>query len=56
METALALLEQGRPLYPLDVVRALRDQRAMMVQTTVLILTSGRSYRSYAFWRLTAAL
>uniref|UniRef100_A0A8C5FU29 protein-tyrosine-phosphatase n=1 Tax=Gadus morhua TaxID=8049 RepID=A0A8C5FU29_GADMO len=34
METALALLEEGRPLYPLDVVRALRDQRAMMVQTT----------------------
>ncbi|CAL8256857.1 unnamed protein product [Boreogadus saida] len=34
METALALLEECRPLYPLDVVRALRDQRAMMVQTT----------------------
>ncbi|CAL8247196.1 unnamed protein product [Lota lota] len=34
METALALLEQGQPVFPLDVVRTLRDQRAMMVQTT----------------------
>ncbi|KAJ3598141.1 hypothetical protein NHX12_001655 [Muraenolepis orangiensis] len=34
METALALLGQGQPVFPLDVVRTLRDQRAMMVQTT----------------------
>uniref|UniRef100_A0A8C9X1P6 protein-tyrosine-phosphatase n=1 Tax=Sander lucioperca TaxID=283035 RepID=A0A8C9X1P6_SANLU len=35
METALTLLDEGRPMFPLDVVKTLRDQRAMMVQTTV---------------------
>uniref|UniRef100_A0A8P4GNF2 protein-tyrosine-phosphatase n=1 Tax=Dicentrarchus labrax TaxID=13489 RepID=A0A8P4GNF2_DICLA len=34
METALTLLDEGRPLFPLDIVKTLRDQRAMMVQTT----------------------
>lgn len=35
METALSLLDKGRPVFPLDIVKTLRDQRAMMVQTTV---------------------
>ncbi|KAM6967480.1 tyrosine-protein phosphatase non-receptor type 3 [Aplochiton taeniatus] len=34
METALVLLEHGRPVFPLDIVKTLRDQRAMMIQTT----------------------
>ncbi|KAM6994609.1 tyrosine-protein phosphatase non-receptor type 3 [Tautogolabrus adspersus] len=34
METALRLLDEGRPVFPLDIVKTLRDQRAMMVQTT----------------------
>ncbi|CAB1334660.1 unnamed protein product [Coregonus sp. 'balchen'] len=34
METALTLLESGRPVFPLDIIRTLRDQRAMMIQTT----------------------
>uniref|UniRef100_A0A674DHR3 protein-tyrosine-phosphatase n=1 Tax=Salmo trutta TaxID=8032 RepID=A0A674DHR3_SALTR len=34
METALSLLESGRPVFPLDIIRMLRDQRAMMIQTT----------------------
>uniref|UniRef100_A0A8C6V1B3 protein-tyrosine-phosphatase n=1 Tax=Neogobius melanostomus TaxID=47308 RepID=A0A8C6V1B3_9GOBI len=34
METGLSLLDQGRPVFPLEIVRTLRDQRAMMVQTT----------------------
>ncbi|XP_076593794.1 tyrosine-protein phosphatase non-receptor type 3 isoform X10 [Chaetodon auriga] len=34
METALTLLDAGCPLFPLDIVKTLRDQRAMMVQTT----------------------
>uniref|UniRef100_H3DLY7 protein-tyrosine-phosphatase n=1 Tax=Tetraodon nigroviridis TaxID=99883 RepID=H3DLY7_TETNG len=34
METALSLLDRGRPVFPLDIVKTLRDQRAMMVQTT----------------------
>ncbi len=35
METMLTLLDVGRPVFPLDIVKTLRDQRAMMVQTTV---------------------
>lgn len=35
METALSLLDKGLPVSPLDIVKTLRDQRAMMVQTTV---------------------
>ncbi|KAM9723833.1 tyrosine-protein phosphatase non-receptor type 3 isoform 1-T4 [Menidia menidia] len=34
METALTLLDEGRPVFPLDIVKTLRDQRGMMVQTT----------------------
>nr|XP_040020732.1 tyrosine-protein phosphatase non-receptor type 3 isoform X3 [Gasterosteus aculeatus aculeatus] len=34
METALTLLDGGRPVFPLDIVKTLRDQRAMMIQTT----------------------
>ncbi|XP_055627036.1 tyrosine-protein phosphatase non-receptor type 4 [Toxorhynchites rutilus septentrionalis] len=32
MDTALALMENKEPVYPLDIVQAMRDQRACMVQ------------------------
>uniref|UniRef100_A0A3B3VHB0 Tyrosine-protein phosphatase n=1 Tax=Poecilia latipinna TaxID=48699 RepID=A0A3B3VHB0_9TELE len=35
METSLCLMECGQPVYPLDIVRTMRDQRAMMIQTPV---------------------
>jgi len=35
LETALCLIEAGQPVYPLEIVRQMRDQRAMMVQTSV---------------------
>lgn len=35
METALCLMECGQPVYPVDIVRTMRDQRAMMIQTPV---------------------
>lgn len=35
MDTALALLEAKEPVYPLDIVQAMRDQRASMVQNVV---------------------
>lgn len=35
METAMCLIERNLPIYPLDIVRKMRDQRAMMVQTSV---------------------
>ncbi|XP_069767906.1 tyrosine-protein phosphatase non-receptor type 3-like [Narcine bancroftii] len=34
METAICLIENGQPVYPLDIVRRMRDQRAMMIQTS----------------------
>ncbi|XP_006864747.1 PREDICTED: tyrosine-protein phosphatase non-receptor type 3 isoform X2 [Chrysochloris asiatica] len=34
METAMCLIERKLPVYPLDIVRKMRDQRAMMVQTS----------------------
>ncbi|RMC15785.1 hypothetical protein DUI87_07989 [Hirundo rustica rustica] len=34
METAMCLIERNQPVYPLDIVRRMRDQRAMMVQTS----------------------
>uniref|UniRef100_A0A3B3U3N9 protein-tyrosine-phosphatase n=1 Tax=Poecilia latipinna TaxID=48699 RepID=A0A3B3U3N9_9TELE len=43
METALSLIDAGRPVFPLDIVKTLRDQRAMMVQTTVLRLKTKDS-------------
>ncbi|XP_030060545.1 tyrosine-protein phosphatase non-receptor type 3 isoform X2 [Microcaecilia unicolor] len=33
METAMCLIERNQPVYPLDIVRKMREQRAMMVQT-----------------------
>ena len=38
METAQCLIEANEPIYPLDIVRAMRDQRAMMIQTAVSII------------------
>ncbi|XP_060756127.1 tyrosine-protein phosphatase non-receptor type 3 isoform X2 [Neoarius graeffei] len=34
METALILMEGAQPVYPLEIVALLREQRAMMVQTS----------------------
>ncbi|XP_064647817.1 tyrosine-protein phosphatase non-receptor type 4-like isoform X4 [Lineus longissimus] len=33
METAMCLVEANQPIYPLDIVRQMRDQRAMLIQT-----------------------
>ncbi|XP_026872433.1 tyrosine-protein phosphatase non-receptor type 4b isoform X2 [Electrophorus electricus] len=33
METAMCLIEHSQSVYPLDIVRTMRDQRAMMIQT-----------------------
>lgn len=47
METAMCLIESGQPVYPLDIVRTMRDQRAMMIQTPVSIrATRSRATRS----------
>lgn len=34
METAMCLIERNQPIHPLDIIRKMRDQRAMMVQTS----------------------
>lgn len=38
METAMCLIECNQPVYPLDIVRTMRDQRAMMIQTPVSVI------------------
>ena len=35
METAMCLIEANEPVYPLTIVRQMRDQRAMLIQTSV---------------------
>ena len=35
METAMCLIEANQPVYPLELVRCMRRQRAMMIQTPV---------------------
>ena len=37
METAMCLIEANQPVYPLDIVRQMRDQRAMLIQTAVSV-------------------
>ena len=37
MDTALSLMDAKEPVYPLDIVQAMRDQRACMVQNVVSI-------------------
>ncbi|KAG0423443.1 hypothetical protein HPB47_000802, partial [Ixodes persulcatus] len=39
METAMCLVEAHEPVYPLDLTRDMRDQRAMLVQTPVSTLS-----------------
>lgn len=38
METAACMIEANEPVYPLELVRIMRDQRAMLVQTPVSAL------------------
>ena len=35
METAMCLIEANQPVHPLSIVRQMRDQRAMLIQTPV---------------------
>jgi hypothetical protein len=35
METALCLIESNQPVFPLDIVRQMREQRLGMIQTFV---------------------
>ncbi|VDK59785.1 unnamed protein product [Anisakis simplex] len=46
METAACLVEANEPVYPLDIVRTMRDQRAMLIQTSedsfIPLMTSAK--------------
>lgn len=35
METAMTLMEKEKPVYPLEIITFMREQRAMLVQTSV---------------------
>lgn len=34
-ETGICLIEANQPIYPLELVRTMRNQRAMLIQTTM---------------------
>lgn len=51
MDTALALMEAREPVYPLDIVRTMRDQRACMVQNVVRKLFLKHQLRSQEYFR-----
>lgn len=34
METALCLIEANEPIYPIELLKNMRDQRAMLIQTS----------------------
>ena len=44
METALCKMEVLEPIYPLEIVRAMRDQRGMLVQTPVSAVQYNNTY------------
>uniref|UniRef100_A0A8C2JW25 protein-tyrosine-phosphatase n=1 Tax=Cyprinus carpio TaxID=7962 RepID=A0A8C2JW25_CYPCA len=53
METAMTLMEKEKPVYPLEIITSMREQRAMLVQTSVQthihttvceIKTAGKKY------------
>lgn len=35
METGICLIEANQPIYPVELVRQMRCQRAMLIQTTM---------------------
>lgn len=35
IETAFAMIEGAEPVYPLEIVRKMRDQRGSLIQTPV---------------------
>ena len=44
MEAALCKVEVLEPIYPLDIVRIMRDQRGMLVQTPVSLAVNYRQW------------
>lgn len=34
METALCLIEANEPIYPIEILKQMRNQRAMLIQTS----------------------
>lgn len=44
METAACMIEANEPVYPLELVRIMRDQRAMLVQTPVSDLLQQKTF------------
>ena len=39
----MCLIEANQAVYPLDIVRQMRDQRAMLIQTAVCIIVNTMS-------------
>ena len=56
METAMCLIEANQPVYPLDIVRQMRDQRAMLIQTSVRPSYKALRRRVSVAWWIAAAV
>ena len=52
METAICLIEANQPVYPLDIVRQMRDQRAMLIQTPVSDLLQSLALNNLSVIRI----
>lgn len=44
METALCLMDVVEPIYPLEIVKTMREQRAMMIQNAVSLFNKFFSH------------
>jgi len=51
METAMCLIEANQPVCPLNIVRQMRDQRAMLIQTSVSLRSAYSLIRIYKITR-----
>lgn len=51
MDTALSLLNVNEPIYPLDIVKHMRDQRPCMVQNVVSNIEKSNHLKYEAHYR-----
>ena len=48
METAMCLIEANEPIYPIEILKSMRDQRAMLIQTSSqFIFVCNAIYKVY---------
>lgn len=56
METAMCMIEANQPVLLLDIVHSMRDQRAMLIQTSVRINLLNTSVYALVLYALQRAI